>query len=274
MSNTIGFIGAGQLGEPMVHRLLRAGHRVEVCVRRPEAAERLASAGAVVSESVAPVAAASDVLISCLFSDAQLLDAGSGPDGIAANARPGCVLVSHTTGTTATLRMLQEWSAESVAVCDAPVSGTAQDIERGELTVLVGGTAEVVERVRPVIGAYARVVMATGDLGSALAIKLINNVLFAANAQLVAAAVECGQSLGVRHEVLLDALAVCSGGSLAAQHMRRLGGPRSFAKAVSAFLSKDIDAALNWADDAGVELGLLERTATTGSLALRAPFSS
>ena len=226
------------------------------------------------SDSLATVAAASDVLISCLFSDGQLLDAGGGPDGIAANARPGCVFVSHTTGTSATLRMLEKWSAGSLTVCDAPVSGTAQDIERGDLTVLVGGPDEAVERVRPVVGAYARTVMATGELGSALAVKLVNNVLFAANAQLVAAALESGQSLGVKPELLLDALTVCSGDSVAAQHMRRLGGAARFAEAVSPFLSKDIEAALAAADDVGARLGLLERTATTGPLALRVPFGS
>ncbi|TDH46217.1 NAD(P)-dependent oxidoreductase [Mycobacterium eburneum] len=272
MGDVIGFIGAGQLGEPMVRRLVAAGHRVQAYARRGEVRERLASAGAAVSDSIAAVAAAGDVLISCLFSDAQLLDVGSGPDGIAANARPGCVFVSHTTGTTATLRMLEKWSTGALRICDAPVSGTAHDIERGELTVLLGGRDEAVERARPVLGAYASVVMATGELGSALAVKLINNVLFAANAQLVAAAVESGGSLGVQPEVLLDALAVCSGGSAAAAHVRRLGGPRRFADAVSAFLAKDIDAARAAADAVGVDLGLLERTATDGPLALRVPF--
>lgn len=271
MVDVIGFIGAGQLGEPMVHRLLGAGHHVEVYARRSDVALRLASAGAAVSESVAAVSAESDILISCLFSDAQLLDLGGGPDGIAANVRPGCVFVSHTTGTAATLRTMEEWSAGSLRVCDAPVSGTAHDIERGELTVLIGGTSETVERVRPVLDAYARTVIATGDLGSALAIKLVNNLLFAANAQLVAAAMDCGRSMGVRPDILLDALAECSGDSVAAHHMRRMGGMQRFADAVSEFLSKDIEAALAAADEIGVQLGLLERTASDGPLALRVP---
>lgn len=271
MGNVIGFIGAGQLGEPMVRRLLGADHRVQVYVRRATVGTRLAAAGAAVSDSVATVAAASDVLVSCLFSDAQLLDVGGGPDGIAANARPGTVFVSHTTGTTRTLRTLETWSAGSLTVCDAPVSGTADDIDRGDLTVLIGGPDEAVERVRPVLASYSRVIMSTGELGSALAVKLVNNVLFAANAQLVAAATEAGHSLGVQPELLLDALAVCSGNSVAAQHVRRLGGVQRFADAVSAFLGKDIEAALAAADEVGVNLGLLEHTATQGPLNLRPP---
>ena len=217
---TVGFIGAGQLGEPMVLRLLGAGQPVLVYARRDEVRERLARHGAKLADSVADAAANSDILISCLFSDAQLREVGLGPDGFVANAKPAMVFVSHTTGTLSTLNALAASSAAPPVILDAPVSGTADDIADGTLTVLVGGPADTVERVRPVLTAYADPIVATGELGTALGIKLINNLLFAANSQLVAAAAELGRSLGVSPARLLDALTVCSGGSKASMHAR------------------------------------------------------
>ncbi|WP_197506756.1 NAD(P)-binding domain-containing protein, partial [Mycobacterium sp. E136] len=74
MSESIGFIGAGQMGEPMVHRLLAAGRAVTVYARKPEVRQRLNDAGATVVDSIADVGTGSRVVICCMFSDAQLKD--------------------------------------------------------------------------------------------------------------------------------------------------------------------------------------------------------
>jgi 3-hydroxyisobutyrate dehydrogenase-like beta-hydroxyacid dehydrogenase len=184
MTSTVGFIGAGQLGVPMVERLLGAGHDVLVYARREEVCRRLEAQGAAMAASVADLARGSDFLISCLFSDKQLRETGLGAGGFIANARPGSVFVSHTTGTLSTLEALRNGSPTAPIILDAPVSGTADDINAGTLTVLVGGPSETVAAVTPILAAYADPVVATGTLGSALSLKLINNLLFAANAQL------------------------------------------------------------------------------------------
>lgn len=265
---TVGFIGAGQLGEPMVLRLLGAGQPVLVYARRDEVRERLARHGATLAGSVADVAANSDILISCLFSDAQLREIGLGPDGLVANAKPGSVFVSHTTGTLSTLNALAASSDAPPVILDAPVSGTADDVAAGTLTVLVGGPAETVQRVRPVLAAYADPIVATGELGTALDIKLINNLLFAANAQLVAAAAELGKSLGVTPARLLDALTVCSGGSKASSYAMKTGGIDAFASLAAPFLRKDTAAVLEAAGEKGVGLGLLGSVVASGPLDL------
>jgi 3-hydroxyisobutyrate dehydrogenase-like beta-hydroxyacid dehydrogenase len=268
MSTTVGFLGAGQLGEPMVERLLGAGHHVLVYARREEARRRLEAKGAALTDSVADLAHDSDVLISCLFSDAQLRETGLGPEGFIANAKPGSVFVSHTTGTVSTLEALRNGSASGPVVLDAPVSGTAEDIEAGTLTVLIGGPGDAVAEVTPVLAAYADPVVATGALGSALALKLINNLLFAANAQLFAAAVQLGEQLGVQPDVLLSTLQVCSAGSNAAIHAHRIGGMSEFAERAGPFLRKDIAACREAAAEAGAELGLLGTAVREGPLAL------
>ena len=268
MTNTIGFIGAGQMGEPMVLRLLEAGVPVTTYTRRPEVRDRLTSRGARLASSIAELASGSDVLISCLFSDAQLIETGLGPDGFIANFKPGGIFVSHTTGTLTTLESLRDHPS-APTILDAPVSGTADDIAAGNLTVLIGGPTEAVQLVTPVLAAYANPIVPTGELGSALALKLINNVLFTANAQLVAAAIELGASLGVAPDALLAALQVCSAGSRVATHIQQLGGIEPFAEIAGPFLQKDVAACLQAAAQAGADLGLLGDVVATGPLSLK-----
>src|ERR1700722_1866855 len=190
MTKVIGFVGAGQLGEPMVARLVAAGHDVLVYARRPEVRESVASTGAALADSVADLARQTDILISCLFSDAQLREAGLGPDGLIANAKPGSVLVSHTTGTLSTLTGLRDSHPSPPVILDAPVSGTVENIEAGTLTVLVGGPSDAVQRGTPVLAPYADPIVATGELVSSLAIKLVTFLSFKRNAQLLAAAIQ------------------------------------------------------------------------------------
>jgi len=266
--NAVGFLGAGQLGEPMVERLLGAGHDVVVYARREESRRRLEAMGAATANSVADLARGSDVLISCLFSDAQLRETGLGPDGFIANAKPNAVFVSHTTGTVATLEALRDSSPSPPVILDAPVSGTVDDIAAGALTVLIGGQGDAVAAVKPILAAYADPVVATGALGSALALKLINNLLFAANAQLLAAATQLGAQLGVEPSVLLSTLQVCSARSHAAEQAHRVGGMNRFAELAGPFLRKDIAACREAAADVGVELGLLETAVREGPLEL------
>lgn len=264
---TIGFIGAGQLGEPMVRRLVAAGHPTAVYVRREDVRRRLREAGAVPADSAAELAGVSDVLISCLFADTQLRETAIGPDGFVAHMKRDGIFVSHTTGSVDTLRDIAE-SSGGMAVLDAPVSGTAEDIAQGTLTVLLGGEPDAVHRVRPILQAYADPVVCTGALGSALAIKLINNVLFAANAQLVAAAVETAQRVGVTADALLSAVAQCSGNSNAASYARGVGGMDAFVELAAPFLRKDIAAAVTAAEHAGTDLGFLREVVETGPLGL------
>ncbi len=269
MSKAIGFIGAGQLGEPMVSRLLAASHDVLLYARRGDVRDRLASQGAVIADSVADLARHSDILISCLFSDAQLRETGLASGGFIANAKPGAVFVSHTTGNVVTLKALADSSASSPVVLDAPVSGTVDDIVAGTLTVLLGGPSDAVQMVTPVLAAYADPIVPTGELGSALALKLVNNLLFAANAQLLAAATRLGDQLGVNPEALLAMLQVCSAGSKVAAYAHSLGGMDRFVELTGPFLRKDIAAALEAAQEAGADPGLLGQVVDSGPLALR-----
>ena len=122
--------------------------------------------------------------------------------------------------------------------------------------------------VTPILSAYADPVVPTGSLGSGLAIKLINNLLFSANAQMLAAATELSERLGVEQEALLAALQVCSGRSHVSEHACRVGGMGRFADLAGPFLRKDVAAVREAAAEAGVDLGLLGTAVRAGPLAL------
>jgi 3-hydroxyisobutyrate dehydrogenase-like beta-hydroxyacid dehydrogenase len=267
----IGFIGAGQLGEPMVVRLLAAGHDVSVYARRADVLQRLCAAGACATDTTADLFAASDIVISCLFSDTQLNAIADGPGGLLAAARPGLIFVSHTTGAVSTLTRLADAAPRGMHVFDAPVSGTSADITRGRLTALLGGPAHGSEDVVAVLSAYCDPIIRTGELGSALNVKLVNNLLFAANAQLIGAAVDLAGQLGVDPTRLLTALRACSGGSVAAASVLRYGGLEPFVTGVAPFMAKDIDVCLTAAREANADIGLFREILDNGPLNLRIP---
>ncbi|MFD5176717.1 NAD(P)-dependent oxidoreductase [Nocardia sp. NPDC058379] len=264
MSKVVGFVGAGRMGEPMVVRLVAAGYRTIVYARRDDVRERLQAAGAEIVDSTAPIADRAEVIITCLYSDPQLIAVLGGPAGLLATARPDAVVVSHTTGAVSTVKELAAGHPAGPVLLDGPVSGSADDIANGRLTVLLGGPADAAEAVRPVLDAYSSTVMATGALGSALGVKLINNALFAANAQLVGVAAGVGRELGVDERQLLAALAVASGNSFAADSIRRSGGFAEFGKLAGPFLRKDVAACLSATADLGVDLAGLGAAIAAG----------
>ncbi|MFE6862202.1 NAD(P)-dependent oxidoreductase [Nocardia sp. NPDC057668] len=268
MPQVVGFIGAGRMGEPMVVRLIGAGHRVVVLARRAEVRERLGACGAEVVRTIAEVAEAADVVVVCVFSDPQLIDVLGGPSGLLATAKPSTIVVSHTTGSVGTVRELAAAHPDGPVLLDGPVSGSAQDIAAGRLTVLLGGPGESAEAVRPVLESYSAQIIATGALGTALNVKLVNNALFAANSQLVAEAARVGRQLGIDDRDLLRALSACSGASHAAESIRRTGGLAAFEKAAAPFLRKDVAACLAATADAGADLGRLAAVIHNGPLEL------
>jgi 3-hydroxyisobutyrate dehydrogenase-like beta-hydroxyacid dehydrogenase len=234
----VGFVGAGRMGLPMVERLVAAGHQVQVHARRPELRAQLTTLGAQVADSSREAAEGCPLVIACLFSDAQLVAAAEGPDGLLAGLGAGAVLASHVTGTRATVAGL----TQRATVVDAPVSGTADDIRAGRLAVLLGGDAAPVQLCTQVMAAYADRLLPVGRLGDALAVKLVNNLLFAAHSQLAVAAVDLGAQLGLDKNTLLTALAACSGASYATATLSRLPDAETFGRAAGPFLRKDVAA--------------------------------
>jgi 3-hydroxyisobutyrate dehydrogenase-like beta-hydroxyacid dehydrogenase len=253
------------MGFPMVERLAAAGHDPVVYARRPEVATALDGLGVRHTDELTEAAAGADVLLVCVFSDAQLTEIA---EPLAAALPDGAVLASHVTGRESVLRSVAG-RFPGIAVVDAPVSGGIDEIRAGRLTVLLGGQPAARARAAEAVTAYADPVIETGELGSALAVKLVNNFLFAANTQLAAEAVKLGEALGVAPRQLLSALEHMSGGSRAGDRMAAGGGDlAAFATRIGPFMKKDVAACLEQAAERGVEPGLLIDVVRRGQLAI------
>lgn len=252
---SVGFIGVGHMGRPMVDRLVAAGVPTEVYVRRPELRDELASAGVAVADSPTDLAARSDLVILCFFSDAQVREVMF-DGGVLAAIRPGSILVSHVTGSPALSRDLQAAAAAGVTVLDVPISGTDDHIRRGELTLMVGGEIDALDRIRPVLETYCNPILHVGGLGDGQRVKLINNLVFTVNLRTALAAAELGESMGVSAAELSRVLSECSGGSFAINLFQHVP-PESMASGARHYLVKDVSTIRDVAEEQGIELGLL-----------------
>ncbi|WP_261555718.1 NAD(P)-dependent oxidoreductase [Frankia tisae] len=254
---TVGFIGAGSMGAPMVERLLAAGHTVHLYARRSDVSARFTDLGAQLGPSATEVAGAVDVLIVCPFSQAQLFEILVSGGALAA-MRPGSVLVQHATVSPTAIRELAtQAAAGGVAVLDAPVSGTSDSIRAGRLTVLVGGDKAAADLVEPILGAYSATVVRTGEVGSASVVKLVNNLTFAAHVQTAIAADNLGRSLGLDTDLLMGALGVCSANSSAIQLLGAIGSTKALAEFALPYLRKDVALVEQVAADLGLDVGFL-----------------
>jgi 3-hydroxyisobutyrate dehydrogenase-like beta-hydroxyacid dehydrogenase len=258
----VAFVGAGQIGAPMSERLLAAGHELTVFARRAEVREHFARAGAAVTDSLAAAADGAEVIHLALYSDEQLAEVTVGDGGVVAHLGPDTLLVSHTTGSPATVRRIAE--AGNGHVVDAPFSGGADDVLAGRLTVMLGGAPDDVARARITVGAYADPMADIGALGSALAVKLVNNTLFAANIQLVAQAEQVANDLGVDTATLARVVQESSGASYVMGLIDAMGSTNALVDAAGHYMRKDIDVVHEVVDGLGVDLGVLGKVLDGG----------
>jgi 3-hydroxyisobutyrate dehydrogenase-like beta-hydroxyacid dehydrogenase len=256
MSRTkVGFIGAGQMGRPMVDRLVAAGWPVEVFARRPEQRTELAAAGIAVSASATDVASRADLVIVCLFSDAQVREVVL-DGGVLAAMRPGSVMANHVTGSPDLAVELAAAAPDGVGFLDLPISGTAESIRNGRLTLLVGGDPTLLGRVREPLSAYGDPILEVGGVGDGQRIKLVNNLLFAVHLRVALAGAAVAAELGIAPDQLARVVARCSGDSFAV----RLFGqapPEVFATSARPYLVKDVAVIREVAAASGIDLGRL-----------------
>jgi 3-hydroxyisobutyrate dehydrogenase-like beta-hydroxyacid dehydrogenase len=257
---TVGFLGVGRMGRPMLDRLVAAGWAPIAYARRPDVATELSRAGVATAESAAALAAQVDLLIVCLFSDAQLREVML-DDRVLAAMQPGAIVASHTTGSPDLVLELADRAPDGVRVLDVPVSGTPVEIAAGRLTVLAGGHPADVERARPVLAAYADPIIEVGGLGDAMRVKLVNNVLFTANLRVALEGARLAQSMGVAPADLARVLGHCSGDSFALRLFTGGGDPEQLAMGALPYLAKDVGVVREVAGPMGVDLGLLGQLA-------------
>ena len=256
MTTTIGFIGLGTMGTPMARRLLHAGYPVVVWARRREAMATLSAEGASIGESPADVAARSDVVMTMVTDTAAVDDVVLGTRGIAGGARPGTVIVDHSTITPdGARRIAAALASRAIDMVDAPVSGGSIAAEAGTLAIMVGGSAAAVERVRPMLSSYAGSVVHVGASGAGQVAKACNQICTIVNQLGAAEAMLLAERAGVDPAAVKDALM----GGFAASRMLDLQAPKMIArdfdgKVESRLHHKDIHIVLELARSFGITL--------------------
>ncbi|MDT3445410.1 MULTISPECIES: NAD(P)-binding domain-containing protein [unclassified Pseudofrankia] len=261
----IGFLGVGSMGRPMLEQVVKAGFQASFYARRPEVAREIETSGVISVPTIAALAATSDVVVVCVFSDQQVREVCGGDEGLLTSMRPGSVIVIHTTCSPDTAPALAEAGrSRDIRILDAAFSGGPADAAASRVTLLVGGEPRVLEAVRPVLAAYASPILHIGGLGDGQRVKLVNNALFGANVGLVAEAERVARELGLDPARALDAISHCSGNSYALGTVRALGSSARLQEAAGRYITKDVATAKALAAAAGTQLGLLATAADVG----------
>lgn len=207
-----GFVGLGAMGWSMAAHLHQRGLLTAVANRSPEKAARFAAEHAgVVAASAETISHYCNVVVLCVSADADVLAVSA---AIAASAAPGCVVVDHSTVSSATAQqaaaLLQGAGGDFV---DAPVSGGVEGAKNGKLAIMAGGDAAALDRVRPVLEAYAARISHMGVVGAGQNTKAVNQVLIAGIAQAVTEGLALGEALGLDAATLLPTLGAGAAGN-------------------------------------------------------------
>ena len=258
---TVGLIGLGNMGSAVAERVLAGGYPLLVYNRTPEKARALAAAGASVADSPADVASQVDVVLTSLAND-EAFEAVA--HEVVAAARPGTALVDlSTVSPEVSARIAAEAEAASVAYLRAPVSGNPTVVRAGNLSFIVSGPTETLERVEPVIRAIGPTVHHVGDAEQARIVKLAINLMIAGLAQLISEALVLGEAAGVGRADLLEVMGSSAAGAPFVKYKTEALLHDDFsATFTTALMEKDIDLALDAADEVGVELPVAKQMKT------------
>ena len=233
----LGFVGMGAMGRPMALHLLHAGHEVAVWARRAESAQPLLEAGAVWRATPADVARHAEVVFTIVTTGADVEHVAFGPDGLIEGFLPGSILVDMSTIAPGTARTIAQRLAErGVDMLDAPVSGGETGAIAATLSIMVGGRADVLDRVRPLFAVLGKTLVHVGESGAGQVAKACNQMIMVGFIQAVAEALHLATAAGADPAKVRQALA---GGSAGSRVLEVFGGrmvDRDFAAGVEARL--------------------------------------
>ena len=206
---SLAFAGIGLMGLPMCRRLLAAGYPLTVWNRHPEKCAALVEAGARQVATPAELCDHADLVMLCLANTDVVREVVFGPAGVASGAKAGQLLVDFSSlEPTATREMAAQLKADTgMGWLDTPVSGGTPGAEAGTLAIMVGGEAQDLERVRPVLLSLGQRVTHMGAVGAGQVTKACNQMIVACNALVIAEVVALAEKSGVEAGLIAEALA-------------------------------------------------------------------
>ena len=255
-----GFIGLGAMGWHMAGHLKRAGVLIAVANRSPAKAKAFAAENAVAApDTLGELAAMCNVIILCVSADADVLAVTR---EVAANAKPGTIVIDHSTVSSQTAEQACAlMRAVGGDFLDAPVSGGVEGAKNGKLSIMVGGDADTLARVRPVLEAYAARISHMGATGSGQNTKAVNQVLVAGIAQGVCEGLALGEAMGLDPAVLLPTLL---SGAAGCWFLDKRGATMLRSEFSGGFklslLHKDLNIVRGLAEAAGTDRSIIEKS--------------
>ena len=240
---SLGWIGLGDIGMPMMLRLKEAGHEVSVWGRGKTRLEAAEAAGASLAASAAELAKTSEAIFLCVTDTDAVHEVVFGTDGIATTSRAETLVIDHSTIHPARTReMAARLRAEHKGRwVDAPVSGGAVGARAGTLAVMAGGEAEDIATVRPWLSTYGGQITHVGPSGTGQACKSCNQAIANTTIMIWAEMLAYARSFGIE----LDKLVAATEGGFADSQVRKLLVPSivsgDFPGHYASIIPKDLD---------------------------------
>jgi len=260
----IGFIGLGMMGNPMAQNLLKAGHELAVFDISPEAVQKCADLGATVAGSISDMAQCEIVFIivntgeqlsQVLFGDAGLIDSLQ-------EGHKQAIVVMSTISPKVIKEIDTSINNSKVTLIDAPVSGGPIIAEMGQLSFMIGGAdTETMDILRPYLEAMGKDIFTIGDLGSGLAVKLINNIVALGNAYVFTEALTIGVEADIDIDRIVEVMSASSGKNWCTDNWDMYKAFMSLILTQPSFqqtAEKDINTAIEWSRDLGLDIPSLE----------------
>ena len=243
MTTQVGFIGLGNMGNPMALNVLKKGFGLTVFDKNPRAMENLVQAGAQRAASAAEVVAAAEVVMTCLPGTPEVEDLYLGPGGLIELAKAGIVFVDLSSVLPSTPRKLESRARErGLSFLEAPVSGGVTGARAATLAIMTGGEAAVLDRVRPILQAIGPNIYHVGKTGAGNTLKAINNMMSNVNAIAMMEGLTLGLKAGLDLKIMADVISKSSGNSNALARVERALIPRNFEPGFKvALMNKDLD---------------------------------
>ncbi|MFL5779414.1 MAG: NAD(P)-dependent oxidoreductase [Chloroflexota bacterium] len=252
----VAFLGLGTMGGAMAANLARAGFPVTAWNRTSGRAAHLGELGVTFAGTAAAAVADVDVAVVCVSDTPDVEGILFGPDGVAAAARPGTLVIDCSTiAPSGSWSFASRLAEHQIQMVDAPVSGGSEGAEKGTLTIFVGGEVEDVERARPILETMGKTVTHVGPIGAGQAVKAVNQVILAGTYIGVAEGIVLAMKAGLDVEQVVAALGGGAAQSwvLANRSGRMLANEYPLGFKVSLH-RKDLGIALELADRVGASL--------------------
>lgn len=267
----VAFLGLGVMGQGMVRNLLQAGHSVTVHNRTPGRTEEAVGLGASSAPSAAEAVNDADYVMYCFADDRAVEDVVLADGGLVAVVKPPSLVIDLSTISVETgMREHEAYRTRGVRFLDAPVFGSRDEATQGRLWVVAGGTPDDFEQARPVLEPISATLHHMGAAGNGNRMKLVGNLLVAAQLQSLGDALTLAQRSGLDLDDVLGVLDVTDFQSPIYSGVgRRVLHDDHTKDFALKLLAKDLHLIARQADNVGVDLPTLNITTEAAEAGIR-----